>query len=325
MRTKISAGQEKAGRTTELSAQLREAAKAGDTAKVEELREQIKNIRGGGGAAINELYERMDPILTDEQRTKLGELKEGRKPPMTRKSGSANAFARLKSQLNLTPDQEAEFDRLADEYDHRRRGGVEADPETNQLVDEMREAALAGDMKKVEELREKLRPRVDVESAAMNEFVEGLEPFLNEEQQEILYEHRSKVSAGRGQADARTLLRLTKRVEHLTNDQKEAIKKLERETRDGMRAARRDPAAMSQLDRDIQAKVRETLNAEQNAELDRLLNDEARGVVRRGRTAEDSKAKAERPGKKKARQGAEGKEGAQGSGGEPAPEGEENP
>lgn len=66
-------GQAEAG---ELVRQMREARQAGDDEKVRQLREQMRSRRGGGGDPMQGFFDDVEKILRDDQKEKLGNLRE---------------------------------------------------------------------------------------------------------------------------------------------------------------------------------------------------------------------------------------------------------
>ncbi len=142
-----------------LHEQLREARKAGDKTKAEQIREQIKALaqqEGGPG----DLREDIKAILTDEQKEKLDEMRPDRRPG-DRGEGRGGRGGRLKgifAQLNLTDAQKEQVHAIVKAHHQEVQAFREANKEKlEQLREQIRQARQAKDREKMKQLMEQMR------------------------------------------------------------------------------------------------------------------------------------------------------------------------
>lgn len=317
--------------------QLREAREDDDDAKARALREQMR-ARRGNREIMQSFLDELETILRDDQKEKLGQVRD-RIMEASRTNGMRRDGARtgpgplarireLRSSLKLTPEQEPQFDEMANAL----RGKVDPEGQTpiRELMEEMREAMTGGDQAKTAELRAQLGERRKVVDDAMRKFNEQLQPLLSDEQKTTLANFRERL--GRGPAggppgigpeaepgvgapgqtgparlDPRMLLRAAKRLE-LTDAQKEQIDALEGGLRGKIRDAHRDHEQMQQLRSETERQIRDLLTPAQIEEFERVLERQSRGPqAKRSRAASndnpDSSGLSERSARRKLRGG----------------------
>ena len=242
--------------------------------------------RGGrrsSAAILARFYDRLEPILREDQIEKLDELRGGgaqfQRPP----SNPLARVRRLRGELDLKPEQGAEFDRLYAELEARLNNKGDDDPDVLALVEKLREAVERGDRAELAAVREQIMAKRSGGDGAIEWFYEELSKSLTPEQREKLDQRRSQSGRGR-HTDARTLLRLAGRLQ-LEGEQRDQLREIERETREKLRETRGDKAASEALDRAVEEKIRALLTAEQVTEFDRLIERQrpGRSSAERGR------------------------------------------
>lgn len=293
--------------------QMREAVKAGDSARANELREQIKAQRGPSNP-MEDFYTEVEGILRDDQKAALAKVRERSQPKLTRPERSPiERIAEMRERLELTPEQAPQFDRLAQELQSKLKNRAAATPDGAQMdvIADLKAAIDAGDTKRIEELKEELTSAApnDPSDEAWDDFYDGLGGFLSDAQMDKVDRARSHMIDGGGKVDARTLLKLAHRLE-LSSEQRKQLRDVERAAREGAREARRERSTAGEFDKKIEAQIREILTPEQTQEFDELLGKQRESAAKR------PAGERERGGKRKARQNAS--EG--GSGDAPAPE-----
>ncbi len=233
--------------------------------------------RFGGGDPMAQFYEELRPLLNEEQVAKLDEL---RADMMRRRGGDRGGMSRriteeLPAELGLDEQQRAQFDELAETLRRHEREQFEA---SRPMFEQMREARDAGDEEKMQALREEMeRSRRDREGP-VNEFFDGLESILRDDQKQRLAQYREELSS-RGRRDSgtdvRSILRAARRLE-LTDEQKDALRDIEREAGEQAREVRGDREAGAKLAAEVKEKVANLLDDEQRTQFENSLRREGR-------------------------------------------------
>lgn len=268
-------GQDTRQRWQELRDEMREARESGDEQRVQELREEMREGRGRPDAGFSEALEELEPILREDQVSKLWELQDRMRDRGQDRDRYRRIMSDLPDELKLTDEQRDEYEQLlqAQREEMRERwSGVRP------LMEEMRKAREAGDEERIAELREELEQTRPSQEALFEGFFEDLQEILTEEQLERLAEFRrsldqSAESGGRGKAESvRNVLQAAKRL-RLESDQKEELREIEREA---IRAYREIPRKNSEehatLAREVKAEIMEILDEEQGQEFERQLS-----------------------------------------------------
>ncbi len=269
---------------------LREAVRKKDTAKADQIREQMRRTRSGGYAET--LLERLEPSLTAEQKAKLPALRETLASAQGLPPGAPmpDRLARIKPALELDEKQAAEFDRLLADF-RREYEKSESDSEAKalEMIDQLREAASAGDMERVGEIREQIGDSRGRSDEMVQAFLSDVERMLKPEQKPA-FERVSRAFEPRGGPgaadDARRLLQAARRLE-LDRDQQGRLRDLERESMRMGRDSRRDPDGPARLYESVKSQLSEIIGADKVAELEQQLAE--RGPQRR-RTPRPSEA-----------------------------------
>ncbi len=303
-------GEQREVRLQELKNQIQEARQAGDDQRVDQLREQLRRLRSRNFQ--QELIERIRPLLTAQQQQRLEQMPLGRTSvrPQRGRPDQLHDIRRLRRELKLTSEQKKQFDEFYKELTDRLERPELSDDSLVALVEELQQAAEAGDKQRISELRKELNSaRKLTRQRAFDHFYEQLMPILTDPQREIVQRVRSG-RTGRP-LDARRLLALARRLD-LRSDQRRALHDLERETRQALREARRDRAARRKLAEEVEQRIRELLDDKQTARFDELLeryrSDRGTGRVQvRGRKAKPARAagSSDQPAQEPAPQGAD--------------------
>lgn len=270
----------------EIRREMRAAREDGDDERVAELREQMREL--GGGNPMNDFYNQIEPILRDDQKRQLSQMRERFSQRGGRGMGRGGAMQqveRLRGRLNLDDEQREQFDRLLEDaresMQEQRRAGFE---EMRPLIEELRAAQQEGDDERVQELREKFREMRGGggDNAALEELYGQLEKILRDDQRAILAQFREQQQRGRrggrgtDQNDVRGLLRLAKRLD-LNDEQKEDLRQVEQESMRALREVRRDREAQADLAKQVKKEITAILNSEQAERFERLLQRGSRG------------------------------------------------
>jgi DNA repair exonuclease SbcCD ATPase subunit len=271
----------------EIRREMRAAREDGDDERVAELRAQMREL--GGGNPMNDFYDKIEPILRDDQKRQLSQMRERfgqRGGRGMGRGGAMQQIERLRGRLNLDDEQREQFDRLLEDaresMQEQRRGRFE---EIRPLIEELREAQREGDEERVQELREKFREMRGGggDNAALEDLYAQLEKILRDDQREILAQFREQQQqrgrrGGRGgdQNDVRGLLRVAKRLD-LNDEQKDELRQVEQESMRALREVRRDREAQADLAKQVKKEITAILNSEQAERFERLLQRGSRG------------------------------------------------
>lgn len=226
----------------------------------------------GGGDFIGRVLERLEPTLTAEQKARVPEVRERLSARGALIGGTIlDRVSRLKAQLELDEGQSAEFDRhFAVFSDRYTAAEAEQKAHGDALIEELREAAEAGDVARIAALREELQS-TDVDTdAALFEFLDQIEPILHEDQLWAWERHTRQFtqrSARRGGEDVRRLLAAARRLE-LDRNERQQLRDLERQVQRTAREARRDPDANRRLYELVRGELVKMVGEEQVAELE---------------------------------------------------------
>jgi len=257
----------------------REAVESGDTEQVEQIRAQMREMRGQGpGPMLDEFINEVEAILTEDQLPKLNEFRE-QMESRRRGAESFRLMHELPERLNLTPEQRTQWEELMAEQ--REQFGQQRGwrREMRPLMEEMRAAEEAGDEQRVAEIRaqlEEARP----EPPDFDSFFDKLMPILTDEQKAQLTELRGQVGQSRQQRgrvmDVREIFRVVRRLD-LTEEQRDRLREIMRDakaitqkSRGGGREAKTEQAEL------IKSQIIEMLDADQKAEFERLLDQAGR-------------------------------------------------
>ncbi|MFQ5805801.1 MAG: hypothetical protein ACE5I3_05055 [Phycisphaerae bacterium] len=158
--------------------------------------------------------------------------REGRPP-----GGQHLRFGRIRAELDLDQDQQAEFDRLAAEFRKKRGGGANRE-RVRSLMDEMRRAHQEGDSERAAEIRQELREMRG--GNPVLEFLDQVEGILRDDQLEKLAEIRERLSAEHSLARGGPLAQLKRlrRALRLSEEQATAYDELYAELKEQLKHSR---------------------------------------------------------------------------------------
>ena len=108
--------------------------------------------------------------------------------------GRQSIFDRIRSQLDLSEEQQTKYDEIVAKY-RRDHGGMNMQG-MRKIMKEMREARKAGDNERVAELRKQLAE--SRKGSSLDAFFDELEPILNADQREKLASIRQNMRSRRG-------------------------------------------------------------------------------------------------------------------------------
>jgi Spy/CpxP family protein refolding chaperone len=282
-REKLEAQRQGQAEASEFVRQMREARQAGDDEKVRQLREQMRNRRGGDRDPMQAFFDDVEKILRDDQKEKLGDLRERLVGPGMRGGPRPRPFVapeqqidKLRTGLELSAEQQSTFDSLA--ADLIKRLGADGQPSIAELMQQLRETYASGDREEAARLRKILGERRAAVDKAMSEFAAQLEPTLTDVQKGYFAEFREQALRGMGpratadggslRDDPRMLLRAVKRLE-LSQEQKDQVRKIEADASKRIRGGGKDGAASLRAELDKQ--LRAILTPEQITQLDKIL------------------------------------------------------
>jgi Spy/CpxP family protein refolding chaperone len=101
-------------RMGQLRGGLEEAEQAGDTARAEEIRRQMEASRVAGRSAMESFMDKLDEMLTAEQRAQLAELRQEMGPQMrARRGGDVPGMLQAVRRLEVTSEQHTRIGELS--------------------------------------------------------------------------------------------------------------------------------------------------------------------------------------------------------------------
>jgi hypothetical protein len=283
------------GRHQELVKEMRAARKANDQQRVKELQAELQDMRGGQSMA--EFFDRIEPILNDEQLETLAELRARNTSRRGRAGRPLAQLASLRDKLELSDEQAEQYDALYAELKEEIRGGRGDSADVNELIRQMTEAAEAGDEERIAELKEQLPGGRDTSEQAIAEFFEEVESFLEPEQRATLRQFQRDMKSGRSRGDLRSYFAYASRLD-LDRGQRDKLREIQRESRKAEREARRDPAAHNELLTQVEEQIRDILTDEQVAKFDRWIEDQKQRDQGRGRDRDRKKRGEHRGGRR---------------------------
>lgn len=265
--------EERGGQRRELAREIQEARRTGDEARVRELREQLR--RQGRQSPVVDFLNDVEPMLREDQLDTFEQIREryermqgGRRDPL-------EVVAEMRTELELSDGAASAYDKLVEQLETglQQRGPTD---EQMAIIQELREAAEAGDVERIRALSEEIRELREREGgdgsrAALEQFFAGVSELVDGEQADIVARYREQLLPDReGATDARRILFVARRLD-LSKEQRDQLAGIERDLRSRQRELRRDEAGLDKLNEEVAQQVRDLLNAEQQAEFDRLM------------------------------------------------------
>ncbi len=280
-------------RQRELMNEMRTARKDNDFKRLQELQTELRGIRSE--RSMSSFHDQIEPILNDEQRETLNEIRARAASQRGRGRGSLAQLEQLREQLELNQEQAQQYDELHAELKEQvaqARGGSD---DLGELIKELRKAAEEGDEERLKELREQLPDSRGNSERLIGEFLTKIERFLEPEQKQTLEQFRREARRGGTRLDVRDYFRYVARLD-LNNDQRQAVREIQHDARQAEREARRNPQVRQETLVRVEEQLRDLLTDEQVAEFDRWLEGQNSGKFRRGERGE--RPRGERGGKR---------------------------
>jgi hypothetical protein len=280
-RERMGEARQRGGEMREVFREMQAAREAGDEERVEELRAQLRERRGGMGQFVEKFFEDVEGILREDQLERLSQIRsrvtqgmQGGRNPMER-------LRELRDRLELDEQQEEQFDKLLE--DLREQGGQRRQrmEELRPLMRELREAMEAGDEERAEELRAQLQQQRSGRGEMLEDFFVELEKILRDDQQEILAQFREEMGerGPRGQGgrvDVRAILNAARRL-RLDQDQKAELNEIgQAALRAERELQRRDREGRAMIAAKVKREIIAILDAEQAEQFETYLSRQGR-------------------------------------------------
>jgi hypothetical protein len=275
-----------------LTQELRAAREAGDSAKEEQLRNQLRELRGGQGNRFEKFMDDVESILRGPQVEKFAAVRQRLDDQMRRGPGRGMQAERtldeLRDLLKLSPEQAKTYDEMATKL----RATLEGGGDMRALMQEMREARQAGDDAKVAELQRKLQEQREGRTRELEAFYNDLAGILTTDQQRVLADFRERQGRGRdgggGPRDVENLREVLRafRALDLTDEQRDQFKELSAELERADREAR-DREAKAAVAEQAKRQLSALLTPEQQQQFERTLQRGGRGAAGERRRSRD--------------------------------------
>ncbi|HUU97830.1 MAG TPA: Spy/CpxP family protein refolding chaperone [Phycisphaerae bacterium] len=280
-RERMGEARQRGGEMREIFREMQAAREAGDDERVEELRAQMRERRGGGGRFMEEFFGEVEGILREDQLERLSQLRSRVMQGMQRGRNPMESLRELRDRLKLDEQQAELYDELLE--DLREQGGQRRQrrEELRPLMQELREAMEAGDEARAEELRAQLEQQRPGRGEMLEDFFAELEKFLRDDQKEILAQFREEMSergerGERSRVDVRALLSAARRLK-LDQDQKKQLNEIgQAALRAERELQRRDREGRAMLTAKIKGEIIAILDAEQAKQFENHLSRQGR-------------------------------------------------
>jgi len=278
---------------------VRQAREEGNDELAEQLRSELwaeREETGGPREWTQQAMESLDPILTEDQRGRLAEMREGYRKSrrgrgaQERRGGGEGRWGDrrrrmaddLPDQLGLDEQQRKQYTALVEAQGRKMRENQE---KIQPLRDQLREARDSNDSKRFEALQAQIEALRSGGKTGEDAFFGQVEGILRADQVERFAEYRADAQFERGldeiPADMRTLLRTARRL-RLDKEQKAELKKVYNYAKKSWPKARRadkknrsrEKEAEAALTAEVRRRILEVLNEQQvekfNEQLKRL-------------------------------------------------------
>ncbi len=279
--------------------ELRQAEKAGDSARAELLRAELQDAGSTNPqSTVPAILGELEPHLRPDQREKLPAIEER----FTRRGGGANeltALANLAAELNLSPEQKEQYNALVGEYREQTARDASRMIEVAGLYKELEEARRSGDESRAADLQKRMGEAQPDRRGQLEKLLDQIERILDTDQRRTFVERRddvvSALTARGGGPDVRTMLRTAKRLK-LEDDQKARLAEVEREAEEALRGLKaRDRDGRLRLANQVRKDILAILTPEQQRDFERQLD---RRAGRRASEGGEKRAPGKRGGKK---------------------------
>jgi len=196
----------------DLGRQLRLAQRDGDSVRAAELQRQLTETAFNPRESVKQTFDQIETILNDDQVSRFSEFRQETEQRWGRRAerrgpggpdrrggpggrGMGRMLDRFAESLDLSEEQQAEFDEIVAGHNERMR-------ESRPLMRDMRRAQRDGDMKKAEELRTQMFELGVDPFESLQQSLDEVEPILSDEQFERFSEMRMNFQERRGRQDS---------------------------------------------------------------------------------------------------------------------------
>ena len=237
---------------------IRQARDEGNDELADQLRSELReSMRGSGGPreSMQQALDELDPILTEEQRGRLSEMRERQRERRERRRQDRNMMENLPDQLQMDESQRSQYAALMDASRKQMR---ERFSNMRPLFEQMREARESNDEARYEELRTQLDNMRPDRQAMRDNLLGQVESILRDDQKQQLADLRQNLQTSDAQpdeklpGDLRTTLRAATRL-RLNTEQKAELRKINADARKAWRDARRTDRENRSRDREAEA------------------------------------------------------------------------
>ncbi len=273
---------ERSEKMRELAVQFREARRSGDTQRSEEFARQMRELGAGRGQVFRQFMQELEPILQPEQVEQLHQFRDRMRRDMAGPPGMAGMFElmqRLPDELQLTEEQRAQVQQIAEEFRSSMRPSPEQREKVGALVEQLREAREAGNADRVAELEQQLqqlRPAPPDPQAMFDRIAEVLTADQKEKFAQLRAEYvpvGPRMQRERERTlDAKQVIDAAKKLE-LKPEQRSSLKDIARETKVAIDKVGNDTEAKAKLAQDVKARIVALLDAKQAEQFDKLLQE----------------------------------------------------
>jgi hypothetical protein len=204
-------------------------------------------------------------------RGQRGEVGRGRGPMRVPMEGM---IRNLGSELNLSEEQQTQYDAIADRYLAQWQSGEETRDQMREIGRQLREAREAGDTERAEQLRGQMQELAANRGQQMQNFFAEVEPILNQDQLARFNQIRERMQRRQGgdlqRRQMRDLLRRLPQELELTEEQRAAYDQMVAEQREQMGQLREQWRELQPLMRELRA-ARAEGNEQRVAEIEAEL------------------------------------------------------
>lgn len=206
---------------------------------------------------------------------------------------------RLAGRLELTPEQQAQYDKIVAKHEALARQQRGQRDEMRTLSEQYREARQSGDDQKAEEIRKQMQELRAGRDQIFKAFFDEVATILTPAQKDNLDRFRERFAQigpdARGGDEVQAILRAARRLE-LKDEQKNRMRDILHEAQAEHRKVADDPQASAELAKRLKTQITEMLDAKQAAEFEQLLT-QASQPGRRGPRGPESRPAAPGPGR----------------------------
>lgn len=271
--------EERQSEQRDLWREMREARESGDDARVESLREQMREAGRQRGEMMDQFFAEIEPVLRADQLDAFEDMRDSFSRQRGPRFDMRRMIEELPDAVEMTPEQREAFQELLQSRREAMRERMQ-----NRRADDTGDAESDDEETDGQDRRRGRRgPGFDF-AAMQDEFFAEVGELLNEDQQVLLTQYRERIEAERAQQRDRgrdrdrgdafqTLFSASRRLQDLSSEQRSALRELEREAMRTYRELRgeNDPEALAVFTQETKAEIVRLLEAEQVQEFETTL------------------------------------------------------